>query len=143
MYNLFADIVEAELGTPVNKNGDFTISSPFRNDSNPSFRVYYPKQENDYGSAYDFGEGVAYTPISFIMKYKNISYGDTIEYIYTNYGVRLGGDVEHKDTNLNNKLKIILRYNQVDDKLMEKAICHYMKNDKMVLDSLIPNKLHL
>ena len=140
--NLFAEIVSNELGIDVPNWRDYTISSPFRRDSNPSFRIYTPKDENDLGSAYDFGTGKAYTPVSFIMELLNLSYQEAVEYIYTHYGVQLNNELIKKDNQLTDLMRLIMSFKlKVSPILMEKIIIASLKNDQAKINSFIINFL--
>lgn len=140
--NLFAKIVNQELGLNVPEWRDYTISSPFRSDSNPSFRIYVPKDENDLGSAYDFGTGKAYTPVTFIMELKGMTYNEAIEYIYSNYGVQLSNTIVKKDSYTTELIKLIKAFNKkISPLLIEKLILASFNNDRKFINKFLINYL--
>jgi len=140
MRNLVAEILNNEIGANIHPFRDVTISSPFRRDSTPSFRIYAPKDDKEYGSAYDFGTGEYFSPVGIIMRLHGVTYNEAIEHIYINYGVAISKRME-MDDDLSDKIKLIYKF--VDDDVMEKAICLYNKNEKFAIDKLIPDKMEL
>jgi len=147
--NLFAKIVSDELGEEIPEWRDYTISSPFRSDSNPSFRIYKPKDENDFGSAYDFGTGKAYLPTTFLMELKGFSYQEAVEYIYTNYGIQFSNNTQAKDTKITELIKLFRSFNlKIPPLVIEKLIINtaYNKSTReinTIVESYLPSPIYL
>ena len=78
-----------EFGISLRSGADQTVSSPFRRDSNASFRCYYHPDTDDY-DAFDWGSGKYYTAVSLLMEAKNFTnFGDVINYARSDYGVSI------------------------------------------------------
>lgn len=137
--NLMIDIINDELGYGYSGAVDVTVSSPFRNDSNPSLRVYAPKgEEGDLGSCYDWGAGESYTPVGFIMELMSLSFRDALDYIRVNYNVELSNHkYQGKDNDLAQKLIILGRLSSPQPYIVEKAISSYISQE----DPVLMNKL--
>lgn len=76
------DVFEREIGQIPNKN----ISSPFRSDSNPSFRV---KQSRSSGIWFfnDFGSGEKGSCITFIEKLYGLTFAEAVNKIAWDFGI--------------------------------------------------------
>lgn len=103
--NMGRDIWEKELGIiRSNKN----ISSPFRTDKNPSFRVKASKTSGIYiGTDYTTGE--TYTPFTFIAKLYNLEFKNVINKIAWDFGLKNQKSINYNKINITsvNKPKII------------------------------------
>ena len=104
MGNLTLEITNNDLGISTIGANDITVSSPFRDDSNPSFRCYVTSD----GGFYDWGTGKSYTPVSLIMELYDIPYRDAVSYINVNYGININNKMVDEDNKLSDKIKIIL-----------------------------------
>ena len=143
--NLFAEIVRNELGIDIPQYRDVTISSPFRSDSNPSFRIYAPKEDDpyDFGSAYDFGTAIAYTPVSFIMELKGMSYSEAVEYIASTYGITLSKYVNKKDQRTVEAIRLFMAFGiKVSPTIIENAIVSPEHFNKLI-PAYIPEPISL
>jgi len=138
--NITTMIAEGELGVTSTGAYDITVSSPFRNDSNPSFRCYLSKD----GGFYDWGSGQSYTPVSLVMALKGMSYNEAIDYIRVYYGVDLSThDRESSDAGISSKLKILKHNGYSDYKQLERCIARYFKGDTACLDREIPDRCRI
>jgi len=126
------EVINSELGMSLSPYRDVNISSPFRNDSDPSFRVY-----TETNSCYDFGTGESYTIPQFIMELYGYSYWEAINYISSKYGVDLSSDKKDpSDTGLNGVL-LIMKLNDESILNVKKTICSYLKGDRNFSEKMI------
>jgi len=87
---LLVDVINNELNMDLPYHTDVSISSPFRSDSNPSFRIYTTDENGEDRGAYDWGTGKGYNVVSFIMELYDYSYGEALDYISNVYKVNMG-----------------------------------------------------
>jgi len=116
-------ILNEELGLDLPTDRPITISSPFRNDSSPSFRVYsFEGEEEDYNrGAYDWGEGASYNPPSIIAKIRGISYKEAIDVLANEYKVDFYTD--KTSISISDKIEILLQFIELSSLTsMQKAL---------------------
>lgn len=74
-------LAEYFLGQPSHQRGDtLWYCSPFRNEKHPSFKV-------DSVGMYDFGSDTNYDIFSFVMKFRNCSFKESVETLASIYGI--------------------------------------------------------
>jgi len=107
-------ILNNELGLELDETRPQTISSPFRNDSSPSFRIYsFTGDEEDYErGAYDWGTSTSYNNIALIAEIRGIPYNQAIEVYRTEYN----GEVIDKSGSVSKykKIDILLSFIELD-----------------------------
>lgn len=142
----FATVIEREFGISLRSGADQTVSSPFRRDSNASFRCYYHPDTDDY-DAFDWGSGKYYTAVSLLMEAKNFTnFGDVINYARSDYGVSISkNDFEEDNTFRDKFLSVIQSSNykyhltKLDIKNIEQAILYGLKGNNQIIDSMTDN----
>jgi len=80
------ELINNEMNLNLPLTTPTTISSPFRNDSSPSFRVYGVDSNTGIcKGAYDWGTGKSYNIISFLMELYGFDFKETLDYLDTQY----------------------------------------------------------
>jgi DNA primase len=127
--NLTLELLNQELGYNFSGGADTTVSSPFRRDSNPSFRCYITEDQGYY----DFGSGKSYSPIGFIMELKQMNFGEAKDYLLNQYGVQFVDNNESVNRDLLSKVYLLVQYNPpVTDREVELSIKSYKQNPQLI-----------
>lgn len=114
---------ELDLNLPIKEQ---TISSPFRRDSNPSFRLYGVDGEGECRGAYDWGTGKSYNVVSFVMEYHNLPFKDALAYLETVHGYRYKNSEEfHKR---NSRLDILKGLNPPENENEIKSVINLIND---------------
>lgn len=147
------DILQQECGMNIRENDSSVVSSPFRSDNSPSFRIYYHPEEDDGKSeisreysCFDWGTGQSYNPISLIHELRgHDSWGQTFDYIRENYGVSLSKSEQSYDNKLPESIRLIMSsvyLNKDTAPKIEQAILSFLgRNDKPMNDLLANTEL--
>lgn len=142
----FQHVLEREFGITLRSGADQTVSSPFRRDSNASFRCYYHPDEDDF-DAFDWGSGKFYTSISLIMEAKNFrSFQEVADYAKSDYGVSISKREFEEDNTFKEKFLVVIKsdfykndLSKFNIKSIETAILHGLKGNNQFIDDMTNN----
>ena len=140
---LLVDVINNELNMDLPYDREITISSPFRSDSNPSFRIYGTDENGNDRGAYDWGTGKSYNIISFIMELHGYSYGEALDYIADVYKINIGKSKKiERDNGLPSFIKTIhsKTKNKKSKKLtraIELSIIAYLQGKPEIMHALL------
>ncbi len=132
------EVLYRECGITI--SSECVISSPFRRDSTPSFRIYLDKETMEY-NAFDWGTAEYYNALSLLHKLKgHNNYYETYEYINQNYGIKVGKSEQNYENKLPEAIKLIQKsvpFNKETSPKIEEAILAFLSKNQSKMDQLL------